>query len=205
MFLTIDSLRRPFDSFANRVAAMSETRANRQAARVADVGMGVVLLGAGLYGAQAHPIAALATALAGLMLFTLVEYSFHRWMFHGSVPLFEPGHRRHHENPHGDDAMPFFLPPIGLLMIVGMLSVLMPFAFAVLLTGGLASGYALYGLSHDIIHATRFRNPIARRWAANHHIHHFHPDRNFGVSTPIWDIVLGTRHVSKRHKRSDSV
>ena len=204
MFLTLDSLRRPFDAFANRVAAMSETRANRQAARVADVGMGVVLLGAGLYQAQAHPIAALATAVVGLMLFTLVEYSFHRWMFHGSVPLFEPGHRRHHENPHGDDAMPFFLPPIGLLIIVGVLSVLMPFAFALLLTGGLAAGYALYGLSHDIIHATRFKHPIGRRWAANHHIHHFHPDRNFGVSTPLWDIVLGTRHVSKRAAKVDA-
>ena len=204
MFLTLDSLRRPFDAFANRVAAMSETRANRQAARVADVGMGVVLLGAGLYQAQAHPIAALAMAVVGLMLFTLVEYSFHRWMFHGSVPLFEPGHRRHHENPHGDDAMPFFLPPIGLLIIVGVLSVLMPFAFALLLTGGLAAGYALYGLSHDIIHATRFKHPIGRRWAANHHIHHFHPDRNFGVSTPLWDIVLGTRHVSKRAAKVDA-
>ena len=200
MFLTMHSLRRSFDAFASRVAAMSETRANRQAARVADVGMGVLLLGAGLYQALEQPIAALATALSGLMLFTLVEYSFHRWMFHGSVPLFEPGHRRHHENPHGDDAMPFFLPPIGLLIILGALSAAMPLAFALLLTGGLAAGYALYGLSHDIIHATRFRHPIGRRWAANHHIHHYHPDRNFGVSTPLWDIVLGTRHESRRRK-----
>jgi sterol desaturase/sphingolipid hydroxylase (fatty acid hydroxylase superfamily) len=201
MFLTLHSLRRPFDAFANRVAAMSETRANRQAARVADVGMGVVLLGVGLYLARAHPIGAIAAALAGLMLFTLVEYSFHRWMFHGSVPLFAPGHLRHHENPHGDDAMPFFLPPIGLLLIVAFLGLMMPAAFALLVTGGLAAGYALYGLSHDIIHATRFRHPIGRRWAASHHIHHFHPDRNFGVSTPLWDFVLGTRHVSKRAAR----
>lgn len=203
MFLTLHSLRRSFDAFANGVAAMSETRANRQAARVADVGMSVVLLGVGFYWARAELPAAFGAALAGLMLFTLVEYSFHRWMFHGSVPLFAPGHLRHHENPHGDDAMPFFLPPIGLLMIVGVLGVLMPTAFALLVTGGLAAGYALYGLSHDIIHATRFRNPIGRRWAANHHIHHFHPDRNFGVSTPLWDIVLGTRHVSRRAKRQD--
>ena len=43
-----------------------------------------------------------------------------------------------------------------------------------------------------------YREAYGRRWAANHHIHHYHPDRNFGVSTPLWDIVLGTRHVSKR-------
>ncbi len=201
MLPTFDTLRRPFDAFAHRVAAMSETRANRQAARVADVGMGLLLLGLGLYRAQAQPGAAFATALGGLLLFTLVEYCFHRWMFHGSVPLFEPGHRRHHENPHGDDAMPFFLPPLALLFIVAVLAGTMPTAFALLFTGGLACGYALYGLSHDIIHATRFRHPLAKRWAANHHIHHFHPERNFGVSTPLWDILLGTRYVSQRAKR----
>jgi sterol desaturase/sphingolipid hydroxylase (fatty acid hydroxylase superfamily) len=204
MFLTLHYLRRPFDAFANRVSAMSETRANRQAARVADVSVSLALLAAGLYRAPEHLIGAFAAAVTGLLLFTLVEYSFHRWMFHGSVPLFAPGHLRHHDNPHGDDAMPFFLPPLALLVIVGLLSIAMPVAFAMLLTGGIASGYALYGLSHDWIHATRFRNPVGRRWAANHHVHHFHPDRNFGVTTPLWDILLGTRHVSKRAPRHDS-
>ena len=198
MFLTIHTLRRPFDAFADRVVAMSATRANRQAARVADVSISLALLAAGLYRAPNHLMEAFAAAVIGLLLFTLVEYSFHRWMFHGSVPLFAPGHLRHHENPHGDDAMPFFLPPLALLLIVGLLSVVMPAAFAMLAVGGLAAGYALYGLTHDWIHATRFRNPIGRRWAANHHIHHFHADRNFGVTTPLWDILLGTRHVSKR-------
>jgi 4-hydroxysphinganine ceramide fatty acyl 2-hydroxylase len=31
--------------------------------------------------------------------------------------------------------------------------------------------------------------------AAHHLIHHHHPDANFGVTTPLWDIVLGTRYV----------
>lgn len=65
-------------------------------------------------------------------------------------------------------------------------------------SGPATTGYALYGVTHDLIHSTRFRRPLARRWAANHHIHHFHPDKNFGVSTPLWDIILGTRHVSGR-------
>ena len=177
---------------------MAETRANRRAARVADVLISVVLLAEGVRRAHAHPGEALLAVVSGLLLFTLVEYCFHRWMFHGSVPLFEPGHRRHHENPLGDDAMPFFLPPLAILGIVFVLSLGIPCGFALLLTGGLATGYAPYGLTHDLIHNTRFRHPLARRWAANHHIHHFHPDTNFGVSTPIWDIVLGTRHVSDR-------
>lgn len=191
-------IRGPFDKTARRIASMSETRANRRAARVSDVLISIVLLAAGLRAAHAHPAKALLSIVSGLLLFTLVEYCFHRWMFHGSVPLFEPGHRRHHENPLGDDAMPFFLPPLAILGVVAAVCLVMPVGFALLLTGGLATGYALYGLSHDLIHNTRFRHPLSRRWAASHHIHHFHPDRNFGVSTPIWDIVLGTRHVPSR-------
>lgn len=198
MSSTFQSIRRPFDAIAQRIASMSETRANRQAARITDVLISVVLLAAGLRLAHAHPAAAVLAGVSGLLLFTLVEYCFHRWMFHGSVPFFEPGHRRHHDNPLGDDAIPFFLPPLAILAIVALCAGVMPTGFALILTGGLATGYAIYGLSHDLIHTCHFRHPLGRRWAANHHIHHYHPDRNFGVSTPIWDIILGTRHSPRR-------
>ena len=201
MIISPQSMRRPFDETAKRIASMSETRANRRAARVTDVLIGVVLLAAGLRCAHAHPGAALMAIASGLLLFTLVEYCFHRWMFHASVPFFEPGHRRHHENPLGDDAIPFFLPPLAILGIVAVFFLVMPAGVALLLAGGLAAGYAIYGLSHDLIHNTRFRHPLGRRWAASHHIHHFHPDRNFGVTTPLWDIILGTRHVANRSKK----
>ena len=204
MIIPFHSIRRSFDEFARRIASMAETRANRRAARAADVLISVALLTAGLLRTHTHPAGALLAVVSGLLLFTLVEYSFHRWMFHGSVPLFEPGHRRHHENPLGDDAMPFFLPPLAILAIVAVISLAMPAGFALLLTGGLATGYAIYGLSHDLIHNTRFRHPLSKRWAASHHIHHFHPDRNFGVSTPIWDIILGTRHVPNRSQKTRS-
>jgi sterol desaturase/sphingolipid hydroxylase (fatty acid hydroxylase superfamily) len=42
----------------------------------------------------------------------------------------------------------------------------------------------------------RFRRPLARRWAAAHHIHHYHPHSNFGVTTPLWDILLRTRYLA---------
>jgi hypothetical protein len=66
---------------------------------------------------------------------------------------------------------------------------------AFLLVGSMAFGYVTYGLSHFIIHHTRFRRRLARRWAANHHIHHYHPDTNFGVTTLLWDTLLNTRYV----------
>lgn len=85
-----------------------------------------------------------------------------------------------------------------MLGLAGVLALAIPTTYALLLTGALAAGYAAYGLSHTAIHVMRFHNPLTRRWAAAHHIHHCHPKRNFGVTTPLWDIVLRTRYVSKQ-------
>jgi sterol desaturase/sphingolipid hydroxylase (fatty acid hydroxylase superfamily) len=71
-----------------------------------------------------------------------------------------------------------------------------PAGIALFFSGALAAGYASYGLAHSAIHSVRFRRALPLRWAAMHHIHHHHPERNFGVTTPLWDFLLGTRYVS---------
>lgn len=178
------------------IVRMSTTRANGMAGLIADVGISIVLLGAGLWQGHARPLATLSTMLVGLLLFSFIEYAFHRWLFHGAPKIMEQGHRKHHERPDGYDALPFFLPPLGLLVIAGILNLVLPAQFALLLAGSLAAGYSAYGLSHAAIHNMRFQNRLSKSWAAIHHIHHYHPDKNFGVTTPLWDIVLGTRYVS---------
>ena len=105
------------------------------------------------------------------------------------------GHRAHHENPTGYAGLPFFLPAMVMMGLLGILCLLIPIGYAFLLIGAVAFGYVSYGLGHHMIHHCRFRHSLARRWAANHHIHHYHPDTNFGVTTPLWDILLATRYV----------
>jgi sterol desaturase/sphingolipid hydroxylase (fatty acid hydroxylase superfamily) len=178
------------------IAHVSTTRANGHAGLVADVGISIVLLGAGLWRGNVRPLPAISTMLLGLVIFSFIEYGFHRWLFHGATQIMEQGHRKHHEEPNGYDALPFFLPPLALLAIAGMLVLILPVQFAFLLSGSLAAGYAAYGLSHAAIHNFRFRRRLSKRWAAIHHIHHYHPDKNFGVTTPLWDILLRTRYVS---------
>ena len=136
---------------------------------------------------------------AGLFAFSFFEYAMHRWLFHGAVALFEQGHLAHHERPMGYDALPFFMPPVAMLLLAITLYWLLP-AFALLFSGAFACGYAAYGVSHWIMHSVRFRRPWLRRWAADHHVHHFHADTNFGVTSPLWDFVLGTRYVSARSR-----
>lgn len=194
-----ESMRGPFDRAVAPIVRMSETRANHLGSLFTDVLVSAVLVWAGSSRTGAHPGMALLAFATGLLAFSWVEYGFHRWLMHGSFPLLEPGHRKHHENPSGHDSMPFFLPPMILLVLVGVFALLMPTGAALLLAGGLACGYAAYGLSHAVIHARRFQQPLGRRWAAIHHIHHHHPDANFGVTSPLWDIVLRTRYVRTAH------
>lgn len=181
-----------------RIAWLSTTRVNARAGLVADVLAGSALLAVGLSRGDNHPGMSLATILLGLLVFSFVEYCFHRWLFHGRVELLEQGHRKHHEQPLANDSLPFFAPPLAAFALAWLLAAILPMTTALLFTGGMAAGYAAYGLTHSIFHHVRFRRLFARRWAAAHHIHHCHPGSNFGVTTPLWDIVLRTRYRSAR-------
>ncbi|HEY5999783.1 MAG TPA: sterol desaturase family protein [bacterium] len=188
----------PDSALLRVVAALSTTRVNYWAEFAVDVPLGVTLMLAGARSPGARPAAAAATVLFGLLLFSFIEYSFHRWLFHGSVEVIARGHRRHHANPQGYDALPFFVPALILLSLCGLLALVVPRPHALVLTGTVALSYVAYGLWHFTVHHHLFRWPPARDWAANHHIHHYHAETNFGVTSPLWDVVFGTRYARKK-------
>jgi sterol desaturase/sphingolipid hydroxylase (fatty acid hydroxylase superfamily) len=198
--MTIPTARLPESSppLPSLLARLSVTRFNANAGLASDVVVSIGLLAAGIYTNHSGFLAPLATVAFGLIVFSLIEYSFHRWLFHIGKSSMREGHDKHHDDPHGYDALPFFLPPLGVLLLAGLFDLFMPTSAALLLAGSTAAGYAGYGVAHTIIHAIRFRSRAAAKWASNHHIHHHHPDCNFGVTTPLWDIVLGTRYVPAR-------
>jgi sterol desaturase/sphingolipid hydroxylase (fatty acid hydroxylase superfamily) len=193
----------PIDTALAAITRLSSTRANGLAGLVCDVSVSVLLLAAGLWRGDVRFGAALAIVTAGLLLFSFVEYCFHRWLFHGRAGLLEQGHTKHHEQPLGYDALPFFLPPLGILGLAALFALVLPAGVACLFVGALAAGYASYGIGHTVIHSVRFTAALPKRWAAAHHIHHHHPGHNFGVTSPLWDIVLGTRYVSARAQRPE--
>jgi sterol desaturase/sphingolipid hydroxylase (fatty acid hydroxylase superfamily) len=182
------------DTLLNDISMLSKTPLNYWAEFAVDIPFGAVMIFAGLRSNELGPIAVVLTILLGFFLFSIIEYSFHRWLFHGSVQIMAQGHRAHHENPLGYNSLPFFLPALILLALTGVLVLLMPAKYAFLLTGIITLNYVIYGLSHFTIHHHHFHYVLARNWAANHHIHHYHADTNFGVTTPLWDIVFGTRY-----------
>ncbi|MFC5436575.1 sterol desaturase family protein [Rhodanobacter umsongensis] len=179
---------------------MSRTRTNYWAELGVDTMLGGLLVVEGWRLHAGSRWTALLAVGLGLFAFSFIEYFFHRWMFHTRVPLFEQGHRTHHEQPLGYDSLPFFLPAVVLLTLAGMFALVMPTGFALLMAGAITFGYIIYGLSHFIIHHVRFKQPWLRRWAGAHHVHHYHPDSNFGLTTPLWDVLLGTRYVRQARK-----
>ena len=187
-------------SGVDAIVRMSSTRANYWAEVGVDTTLGLLLVVAGWRLHAGGPLTALLAVGLGLFAFSFIEYFFHRWMFHTRVPLFEQGHRTHHEQPLGYDSLPFFLPAVVLLTLAGLFALIMPTGFALLMAGAITFGYIIYGLSHFIIHHVRFKHPWLRRWAGAHHVHHYHPDSNFGLTTPLWDVLLGTRYVRQARK-----
>jgi sterol desaturase/sphingolipid hydroxylase (fatty acid hydroxylase superfamily) len=182
------------DTLLNAILRLSKTPFNYWAEFALDIPFGAIMIFAVLRSNEVGPVAIILTILPGLFLFSIIEYAFHRWLFHGTVQIIAQGHRSHHENPLGYDSLPFFLPAMTLLALTGVFVMLMPRKYAFLLTGTIALSYVIYGLSHFTIHHHLFHYVLARNWAAHHHIHHYHADTNFGVTTPLWDIVFGTRY-----------
>lgn len=187
----------PLEWIARPLARLSTSHFNLRAGLISDSLISVLLIAAGIWYGRMQPALAALTSLCGLFAFTFIEYAAHRWLFHGNTGPFKAGHDNHHVNPLGYDALPFFMPPLFMCALGLLFSLAIPVGYAFLLAGTIAMGYAAYGLSHVVIHVHRFKSPAMRRWAGFHNIHHYHPDANFGVTTGLWDVILGTRYERK--------
>lgn len=187
----------PLEWIARPLARLSTSHFNLRAGLISDSLISVLLIAAGIWYGRMQPALAALTSLCGLFAFTFIEYAAHRWLFHGNTGPFKTGHDHHHDDPLGYDALPFFMPPLFMCALGLLFSLAIPVGYAFLLAGTIAMGYAAYGLSHVVIHVHRFKSPAMRRWAGFHNIHHYHPDANFGVTTGLWDVILGTRYERK--------
>jgi dihydroceramide fatty acyl 2-hydroxylase len=150
-------------------------------------------------GAGVAPGAIAALFLTGVFAWTLAEYLIHRYLFH-FVPRSRIGvaiaylsHGVHHAYPR--DPHRLVLPlvvsaPIGAVLLAAAI-LARPQGFPLL--AGFALGYLSYDLIHYRIHA-RDADSGVFKWLRRYHFqHHFSaPDRQFGVSTPLWDYVFRT-------------
>ncbi|MFN2621715.1 MAG: sterol desaturase family protein [Chthoniobacterales bacterium] len=143
----------------------------------------------------------IAFFLLGILIWTLVEYTMHRWVFHYQ-PTSRWGkqlhfllHGVHHDYPK--DASRLVMPPLvsiplaflfcGLFFVVfGRVA---PAAFA-----GFLCGYLFYDMVHYATHHFSMKRGVWL-WLKKYHMRHHYDDDHvgYGVSSPLWDYVFGTR------------
>jgi sterol desaturase/sphingolipid hydroxylase (fatty acid hydroxylase superfamily) len=161
--------------------------------------------------------------LGGLVFWSLTEYVIHRSLFHPPqwieddtrriVALLGPGdavitalptlrhkfyflvHGVHHDYPN--DSTRLVMPPSVSIPLAAAFFFLFR---AVLGSGaaaaftGFAGGYLAYDTIHFATHHASTRSALARMWKRRHFRHHYADSTcDFGVSSPLWDIMLGTR------------
>lgn len=179
--------------------AISESRFNYAAAFVADFSS-IWLFG---YLGVREPFAWSSAALlwlVGFALFSLAEYSIHRWLLHNPKTFLFPLHDAHHRRPDMP-ASSFFLTGMVVLMLIWLfLRYALGFQEAGFFISGFAAAYSYYGIFHHVEHSTRI-NQIPFRWMqktwAAHSVHHRLQETNFGVTSSFWDHIFKTYYKSR--------
>lgn len=144
--------------------------------------------------------------LAGLFFWTLTEYVLHRFVFH-FYPSSEIGkrihfifHGVHHDYPN--DAKRLVMPPSASIPLAALFFAL----FYYLLPGyivyaffvGFITGYLVYDMTHYALHHASFKSPFWMKLKKHHMLHHYSdPTKGYGVSSDMWDKVLGSNFLKK--------
>ncbi len=180
--------------------AISESRVNYAAAFVMDF-VCIWLFGyLGVREPFRWPSAAVSWFI-GFLLFSLAEYSIHRWLLHNPKSFLFPLHDAHHKHPHMPASAFFLTGTVVLLMVWSFLRYVLRYHSAGFFISGFAAAYSYYGILHHVEHSTRI-NQIPFRWLqktwAAHSVHHRLDATNFGVTTSFWDHVFKTQYKSRR-------
>lgn len=135
--------------------------------------------------------------LVGFASWSPIEYLLHRFVFHERVL----GKRAAAEHLEHHARVDWFAPWSSKLTLAALiLGALSAVAWPVLglgpgvsLVAGTVSAWLAYEALHRAIHVFPPRGAYAR-WAWRHHLHHHFADPrgNHGVSSPLWDRLLGT-------------
>ena len=154
----------------------------------------------------------LAWFVGGIGVWTVTEYFLHRFLFHYEPPgklgkrLHFIFHGVHHDYPN--DSMRLVMPPAVSLPLAYLFYLLFRnvvthdgfFAFF----AGFLAGYLFYDMLHYAIHHAPMKGKVWMALKTHHLKHHFKdPDRGYGVSSPLWDVVVGTQFQGAKERQKD--
>ncbi len=136
---------------------------------------------------------------AGVLTWTLLEYLLHRFAFHlppahGLSIFGARQHFEHHTNAgHTPITKPLLLTlpalALGYAATIGLTSL----DLATPIWSGLIAGYLGYEVLHVAAHMLGSDEHPLPGFQRAHLDHHRDISRNFGITSPLWDRILGTR------------
>jgi len=132
-------------------------------------------------------------ALSGYFLWTLVEYWFHRYMYHHGPKLMKLGHQMHHDAPRAFLGLPYYYHGAVYVIVYLIFSHIFSPASVGTFMGFFGIGHLSYNATHHATHHWNFKNPLFKKIKAHHLTHHHRDGINFGITCPYWDTVFGTR------------
>ncbi|KJE96543.1 ferredoxin 1-like protein [Capsaspora owczarzaki ATCC 30864] len=140
--------------------------------------------------------------LGGILLWTLLEYSLHRFVFHAVpsrsafwITFHYLMHGVHHKSPMDGDRLVF--PPAPAAIVITLLYSLfvaaLPLGLARALVAGALFGYVCYDLTHYFLHHGTPTSEVIADMKSYHMAHHYvNHDLGYGISSKLWDFVWGT-------------
>lgn len=148
---------------------------------------------------------------AGIVLWTLLEYTLHNYLFHMEVAD-DAGyfkklvqfalHGQHHKNPFDPGRLVF--PPLPCAIIVLMLystfRIIIPKNLAWGILSGALIGYVIYDLMHYYLHHGYPTKKGSYIWKLrqHHNRHHFDDySKGLGISNFFWDDLFNTNYPNK--------
>jgi sterol desaturase/sphingolipid hydroxylase (fatty acid hydroxylase superfamily) len=148
-----------------------------------------------------------ASFISGLFIWSLSEYLLHRFLFHyeprtkRQERIFFLFHGVHHAQPQVKTRL--VMPPVVSIPMAFIFYGLFYLILAVLLRAphwinpmysGAILGYLIYDMMHYATHYLPMRSGFLKYLKRYHLQHHYNtPNQRFGVSSPFWDIVFGTK------------
>lgn len=145
--------------------------------------------------------------LGGLAFWTLAEYVLHRWVFH-----YEPSsswgkrihfifHGVHHDYPK--DRLRLVMPLSASIPLAAIIYFIFSLFFSEFILAsffaGFLLGYLIYDECHYAMHHANFKSGLFKRIKDHHMLHHYaDPDRGFGVSSAIWDVIFDSGFKKKK-------
>lgn len=149
---------------------------------------------------RTNPLAITGAFVGGVLSWTLLEYIFHRFVYHKGNTLAHKGHLMHHESPKLLLGMPWFITSGVFWLLWYLLAVRLELHLVMSVCSGLMIGYFIYCTFHHVEHHYSIANKWFRGLTKHHNIHHSLRDVNFGVTNRFWDRVFGTTYRKETYK-----